>query len=110
MKVPLFECGDVVFCRSWDEWNKLHAGLGADGGQAYGYGASRTLSSESGTIFIIGVFNSKSSTLAHECAHIAFDICKRVGVVVEQGRANETYCYLISSLFDFCDKQMKKPE
>ena len=41
-----------------------------------------------------GVFNGKArSTIAHECSSQAFDICpSRVGVDVEPGRANETYC------------------
>ncbi|EFF2366490.1 hypothetical protein F9L31_19480 [Escherichia coli] len=50
------------------------------------------------------------STIAHECAHMAFDICSRVGVDVEPGRANETYCYLMSRLVEFCERHIKKPE
>lgn len=73
-------------------------------------GASHTMSSENGVLHVIGVFNGKLSTIAHECAHMAFDICSRVGVDVEPGRANETYCYLMSRLVEFCERHIKKPE
>lgn len=110
MKVPLFECGEVVFCQNWHEWEILHRRLGVDGGMQFGNGASRSLSSQKGTLFIIGVFNNELSTLAHECAHIAFDICNRAGVVAEPGRANETFCHLVSRLVSFGVSKMKKPE
>lgn len=69
--------------------------------------ASHTMSSENGVLHVIGVFNGKLSTIAHECAHMAFDICSRVGVDVESGRANETYCYLMSRLVEFCERHIK---
>lgn len=110
MKVPLFETGEVVFCADINEWLNLHNRLGVDAGGELTNGASRTLHNDATVrLHIIGVFNGKESTLAHECAHIAFDICSCAGVTVQPGEANETYCYLISRLVDFCGKRMKKP-
>ena len=109
MTVPLFECGEVIFCQSWNDWSELHDRINVDGGEHTGNGASHTVSSVKGTLFIIGVFNGSWSTLAHECAHIAFDVCKKVGVTVEPGLPNETFCYLISRLVAFCESEMKKP-
>lgn len=109
IKVPLFESGDVVFCDSIESWNAVHDRLGVDAGEGLTNGASHTLRSGSGTVHIIGVFNGSVSTLAHECSHVAFDICGIVGVTVTPGEANETFCYLISRLVDFGGKWMQKP-
>lgn len=57
--------------------------LGVDVHDSDANGASHTMSSENGVLHVIGVFNGKLSTIAHECAHMAFDICSRVGVDVE---------------------------
>ncbi|MFA8126311.1 hypothetical protein, partial [Escherichia coli] len=110
MLVPLFESGTIVFCRDFPEWQRLHQKLGVDVHDSDANGASHTMSSENGVLHVIGVFNGKLSTIAHECAHMAFDICSRVGVDVEPGRANETYCYLMSRLVEFCERHIKKPE
>ncbi|HHU7963203.1 TPA: hypothetical protein ACUKG2_004772, partial [Escherichia coli] len=91
-------------------WQRLHQKLGVDVHDSDANGASHTMSSENGVLHVIGVFNGKLSTIAHECAHMAFDICSRVGVDVEPGRANETYCYLMSRLVEFCERHIKKPE
>lgn len=87
MLVPLFESGTIVFCRDFTEWQRLHQKLGVDVHDSDANGASHTMSSENGVLHVIGVFNGKLSTIAHECAHMAFDICSRVGVDVEPGRA-----------------------
>lgn len=110
MNVPLFESGVVVFCRDFESWQDIHHKLGIEQHDDSSNGLSHTMTSQQGTLHIIGVFNGKLSTLAHECAHMAFDICSRVGVEVEPGRANETYCYLISRLVEFCERHIKKPE
>lgn len=110
MKVPLFDSGLVIFCRDWDAWQDVHKKIGINQQYDGSNGMSHTMASAAGTLHIIGVFNDKPSTLAHECAHMAFDICSRAGVIVEPGRANETYCHLISCLVEFCGRHMKKPE
>ncbi|WP_133141452.1 hypothetical protein [Moraxella caviae] len=55
-------------------------------------------------IYLLGVFDNKVSTIAHEAAHIAFDICHTVGIEVSTGRANETFCYLLDFLVGFADR------
>lgn len=110
IEVPLFCCGEIVFCNGWQMWSAIHDLLDADPGSELCNGASRTFSSNEGVLHIIGLFNGENSTLAHECAHMAFDICSRVGVDIEQGGANETFCHLVSRLVHFCEQQMKKPE
>lgn len=103
MRVPLFESGYIVFCDSLDKWVDLHNRLGVYAGDGEANGMSHTVSNDGYVIHIIGLFNGKSSTLAHECAHMAFDICHRVGVNVEAGAENETFCHLVSRMVEFCD-------
>lgn len=50
-------------------------------------------------LYLIGVFNGEAATLVHECAHATFYCCRDVGVVVDTGAANETYCYLLDRMF-----------
>lgn len=50
--------------------------------------------------YLIGVFDNKLSTLAHELAHTTFKIFKHVGI--EIGGNNEAYCYLLDYLFEQC--------
>ena len=49
-------------------------------------------------LFAIAVFNPLPSVIAHECAHIAFRLLGRVGVPVQEGKANEAFCYLLDWL------------
>ncbi|WP_241596001.1 hypothetical protein [Rosenbergiella epipactidis] len=107
MNVPLFESGTVIFCRDFSEWRFIHSQIGIDQEEDGSNGKSHTYSNGSEVMHIIGLFNGKNSTLAHECSHMAFDICSRVGVEVEAGKANETFCYLVSKIFEFCDKNNK---
>ena len=42
-------------------------------------------------LYLLGVFNGEVATLVHECAHIAFNVCRDTGVTVDTEGANETY-------------------
>lgn len=46
-------------------------------------------------MYYVGVFDKQISTLAHECAHIAFFLLGAVGVPTHAGDVNEAYCYLL---------------
>lgn len=111
MKVPLFESGDVYFCRHTSEWLKMFEHLKlSDSISSDTVGRSTVLVSKNGhCIYLIGVFNGSMATLAHEAAHIAFCICRHVGVEVNQEKSNETFCYLLTRLVEFGERYMKKP-
>lgn len=49
-------------------------------------------------MYLVGVFDKTIATLAHELAHACFFILGDVGVRVEPGERNETFCYLLSYL------------
>lgn len=110
MLVPLFESGYIVFCNTWEKWEALHNSLRVCHGEEGSNGMSHTVSSGKGILHIVGVFNGKSSTLAHECTHAAFDICHRVGIDIDTGAANETFCHLVSRLVEFGDRYIRKPD
>lgn len=49
--------------------------------------------------FALGVFNKSNSTLAHECAHLCFEVLKRHGVKVDADN-DEAFCYLLDTCMD----------
>ena len=100
--VPLFHCANVYLCTSWVEWEQACNHLGVESGDnEMMAGATQTyFNTESGeNLYLIGVFNNDMATLVHECAHVAFYICRDVGVTTRPGDANETYCYMLDRMF-----------
>lgn len=100
--VPLFNSANIYLCRNKDEFRAAMSNIGtsADGIEMLN-GICRHFVNEEAqeNIYIIGVFNGSVSTLVHECAHAAFFCCNDVGVQVETGKANETYCYMLDRMF-----------
>lgn len=47
-----------------------------------------------GRMYYIGVFDGQISTLAHECAHIAFFLLATVGIDARND-SGEAFCYLL---------------
>lgn len=109
LAVPLFGSADVCFCFTRNEWEQAHISLGNTGTCLDRRGAANTFRSLTGQrdIHLVGVFDGRRATLAHECAHIVFDICEYAGVRVVPGEANETFCHLLDALFEFGERQMK---
>ncbi len=111
LEVPLFQSGLVYVCRTPEEWAAAHEGLGAERYMTDRRGAANTFRHLSGgqDIHLLGIFDGSPSTLAHEAAHIVFDICHSVGVEVKGGRANETFCYLLDAIVAFAAQKLKEP-
>ncbi|OOH91875.1 hypothetical protein BMT54_01835 [Pasteurellaceae bacterium 15-036681] len=109
MVVPLFDNSLIYLCLSKDEWCKAHQYFGVEADKLDRRGAANTFRSMSGQqdIHLLGVFDGRVSTLAHEAAHIVFDICHLVGVEVESGKANETFCYLLDKICQFSEPYLK---
>lgn len=97
--VPLFG-GEVVLCRSRDEWAyamrhyKVEDDVSGHAGRCIQL-CDKDTNERS---YLIGVFNGSVSTLVHELAHAVFFILGVHGVETEQGRTNETFCYLLGHL------------
>lgn len=100
--VPLFNSANVYLARSKDEWEAacIHMKVDPSGIAMLG-GACRHYQNEetNENLYLIGVFNGDIGTLVHECAHATFYCCNDVGVSVDTGAANETYCYLLDRMF-----------
>lgn len=58
-------------------------------------------------IVVVGWFNGRRGTLAHEFSHVAFAVLHRVGIPVENGQPNEAFCYLVGWLIDEFDELTK---
>lgn len=101
VSVPLFECGEIVYCDSRKQFRRVYKDCGVEPPmKAYLHslgGAAHTLENKATgqRLFLVGVFDGEMATLAHEAAHVAFYICDAVGVEVRRGEANETFCYLV---------------
>lgn len=109
--IPLFHCANVYLCRSREEWSQACDALDCSRSDLSALsGATQTYrNADTGeTLYLLGVFDGALSTLAHECAHIAFYVCRDTGVVVEEAGANETYCYLVGGLFKFAESHLEK--
>lgn len=111
LEVPLFRSGLVYICRTTDEWVTAHEALGAEPLMMERRGAANTFRSISGgqDIHLLGVFDASPSSLAHEAAHIVFDICHSAGIEVEAGKANETFCYLLDAIVEFAIQELEEP-
>lgn len=103
MPVPLFESGKIYFCSTRGKWKEAHEALGAVAKMLDRRGAANTFRATDGSpdIYLLGVFDHSVATLAHESAHLVFDICEAVGIDVERGRANETFCHLLDKIVEF---------
>ncbi len=111
LEVPLFRSGAVYICRTVEQWTQAHEALGAEPKMMGRAGAANTFRHLSGgqDVYLLGIFDGRSSTLAHEAAHIVFDICHSVGVEVEGGKANEPFCYLLDAIVGFADQILNEP-
>lgn len=47
--------------------------------------------------YLVGVFDGLQRTLVHESAHVAFMICRTVGINPNDG--DEPYCYLLDYIY-----------
>lgn len=103
MTIPLFESGRVYLCATRKDWVRSHEALGARADMTDRRGGANTFKSADGglDIHLLGVFDQSAATLAHESAHLVFDICDAVGIEVQSGKANEAFCYLLDKIVEF---------
>lgn len=99
--VPLFT-GKVYLVTTMKEYNQLLKHV--DQAKCTDVVAGKALFLKNYTTgecnYIVGVFNGSIETLVHELAHITFFILNEHGVSIQDGQTNETYCYLLGSLFN----------
>lgn len=55
---------------------------------------------------LVGWFDGRRGTFAHEIAHAAFAVCKFVGIPTPCTEANEAYCYIVGWLTDALDEKI----
>lgn len=111
MRVPLFNCGTIIFCRSKAEFDYFYQSVDAEKPDTYplnGLSSTYIHTKTNQRLFLVALFNNEISTLAHEISHTAFSICDLVGVEVKEGNANETFCYLVSNIMEFALKHLEK--
>lgn len=100
--IPLFHSAHIYLCVTKEQWQQALNCLG-EPPQNLSYGNGRTMhfcDDETGeNMYLVGVFNGLPSTLVHECAHATFYVCNDVGIDIDTGQRNETYCYLLDRMF-----------
>lgn len=91
-------------------WQRCIAYLGCETrGAARGKAFAAQHKQTGELVYLIGVFDGGLSTLVHECAHLAFWILRDVGIKLQGGKTNESYCYLIQTLFELFYPYLKEP-
>lgn len=105
MTVPLFG-GIVYLAKNQKQLDKLTDRFEQERVGKYAGGCAirirNTVTSE--RIYIAAVFDGTKATLAHELAHVAFFVLGHVGVDIEQSGCNETFCYLLTDMFQHFEK------
>lgn len=100
--IPLFQNACIYLCTSKEEWAQAETSIGippSDLSSSLGRCRQFVNEATGDNVYLIGVFDGSLATLVHECAHATFYCCDDVGVTVDTGKANETYCYLIDRMF-----------
>lgn len=60
-----------------------------------------------GNVQLVGVFDGKPCTLAHEVAHMCFKVLEECGIPTDH-LTSEAFCYLMSSVVSKCWRIMSK--
>lgn len=91
--------GTLVFTTDREEWMRLY--VKRDGVNTEAYQTSSGLTWDDSGYHLLGVFDSKLSTLVHELGHAAMDVLNhaRTGDYTT-GHNQEQLCYLLSYLFE----------
>lgn len=93
--------GTVYLITSEEKWHDtMHYLTAEESVEALGSGRAKAMIDSNGVvIYFIGVFDGSLAALVHECSHVMFYILDYVGVEIDRGAANETFCYGIDKLF-----------
>lgn len=62
----------------------------------------------SGVCYLLGWFDGRASTLAHECSHIAFMALDRAGIDARHAHG-EPHCHLMHRLIELCGGDTNTP-
>jgi hypothetical protein len=101
-QIPLFQNAHVHLCTTKEQWQQAYASINAGTADLFGLlGCTQTFHNEETgkLLYLLGVFDGDATTLVHECGHIAFYVCRDVGVPTDAALSSETYCYLLDKLF-----------
>lgn len=90
----------IIFCTTPEQYNKVKKRLKSEPSDSFGAGKAEWMQNGSHNLYMIGVFDGRNGTLAHEAAHIAFFILHVVGVPVVPGEPNEAFCYLLGEIYE----------
>lgn len=93
--------GTVYLITSEEKWHDtMHYLTMEESVETLGSGRAKAMVDGNGVvIYFIGVFDGSLAALVHECSHVMFYILDYVGVEIERGADNETFCYGIDKLF-----------
>lgn len=91
--------GTLVFTTDREEWFRLYAKR--DGVNPEAYQTSCGLTWDDKGYHLVGVFDSKLSTLVHELGHATMDVLNHANAgSYTEGQNQEQFCYLLGHLFD----------
>lgn len=102
-KMPVYS-GRVIVCLTRPAFKKIRQEAdgyeeGAELEHTYGVQVRTRDKKKNESVYIIGWFDKKLSTLVHELAHLTFDVLTYSGVRVSKSN-DEAFAYLIDALLD----------
>jgi hypothetical protein len=106
--VPIYG-GRVALVKSLKVWKQCVdylAGPGKEMPTGCG-GAHQHFTAPGSSVYLVGVFDGRKSTLVHELAHCTFSVMDHVGIPTPPDEKNEAYCYLLDALFEKLEPKIK---
>ncbi len=66
---------------------------------------NKTAKDDGTPVYLIGVFDNKTTTLVHELGHMCLDVCEHRGFSAHDGNG-EPFCYMLDYLFRLFEQHL----
>ncbi len=93
--IPLFDVGRIALFNDRKKMTRYLLSIGHDLDLSHSDGICVYETYQTNGVFVLGVFDNRPDTVAHEAFHVALRICSAVNVPVYLDASNETTASMI---------------